>query len=53
MSFSFEILSEGSLVFVRHPRFRFFWNWIGVHFACAIRDPSFTDAAFSGLWFDT
>lgn len=36
MSFSFEILSEGSLVSLfGNPRFL---DWSGVHFACAIRD---------------
>jgi hypothetical protein len=45
MSFSFEILSEGSLVFVWKSSFSFLLDWIGVRFACAIYDP-FTDAEF-------
>ena len=42
MSFSFEFLSEGSLVFVGNP---FLLDWTGVHFTWAIHD-SFTDTEY-------
>jgi hypothetical protein len=49
MSFSFEILSEGSLVFVWKSSFSFLLDWTGVHFACVIRDP-FTDTEHLFFW---
>jgi len=49
MSFSFEILSEGSLVYVWKPSFSFLLDWTGVHLLSVIRDP-FTDTEYLFFW---
>ena len=53
MSFSFEILSEGSLLSLfGHPRFLFFWTGLG--FILLARSAIYSqiqNISFSGLWF--
>lgn len=52
MGFSFEILSEGSLMSLfGNPRFLFLLDWTGVHSACDPRSIHRYRISL-GLWFD-
>jgi hypothetical protein len=54
MSFSFEILSEGSLVSLfGNPRFLFFWTGLGfILLARSTIHSQIQSISFSRLWFD-